>query len=321
MILDAPSVGFLDAPIARDLEALAADVAVVGVPYGVPYGIRHVAPSAADAPRAVRERSARFGRMAEHHDFDLGGTLFDAAAVLLADVGDVPGDPRDVAGNAARATAAVRAVLSRGALPVVLGGDDSITALALRAFEGHGPLHVLQIDAHLDFRDEVDGVRDGYSSPMRRVSEMAWVRRIVHVGGRGIGSARPQDVQDTLAKGNAIVGAREVRARGVERVLDEFPHGERYYVAFDCDGMDPAVMPGVVAPMPGGLEFYEAADLLQGLARRGQVAGISIAEFSPALDVNGITALAITRLLVNLLGAMARGGTATAASLARRRTP
>ena len=65
-------------------------------------------------------------------------------------------------------------------------------------------------------------------------------------------------------------------------------------------------MPGVIAPMPGGLEFYDAADLLQGLARRGRVVGISIAEFSPSLDVNGITALAITRLIVNLIGAMVR---------------
>ena len=254
----------------------------------------------------VRERSARFGRMVEHYDFDLGGTLFDGADVGLVDCGDVPADPRDIRGNAERATAAVHAILSRGAVPIVLGGDDSITALAIRAFEGHAALHVLQIDAHLDFRDEVNGIRDGYSSPMRRASEMAWVRRIVHVGARGVGSARPQDVKDTLAAGNVIVTARDVRARGVERVLDEFPPGERYYVAFDCDGMDPAVMPGVVAPMPGGLQFYDAVDLLQGLARRGRVVGMSVAEFSPSLDVHGITALAITRLIINLLGAMAR---------------
>ncbi len=305
-VFDEPFVSFLSTPVARDIEALAADFAVVGIPYGVPYGPRNVAPSTADAPRAVRERSARFGRMVEHHDFDLGGTLFDGASVRVVDCGDVPADPRDIGGNAERATAAVHAVLGRSAVPIVLGGDDSITALAIRAFEGHGPLHVLQIDAHLDFRDEVNGIRDGYSSPMRRASEMAWVRRIVHVGARGIGSARTQDMKDTLAAGNAIVTAREVRTRGVERVLGEFPPGERYYIAFDCDGLDPTVMPGVIAPMPGGLEFYDAADLLQGVARRGRVVGISIAEFSPSLDVNGLTALAITRLLVNLMGAMVR---------------
>ncbi|MCL4800512.1 MAG: arginase family protein, partial [Burkholderiales bacterium] len=150
----------------------------------------------------------------------------------------------------------------------------------------------------------VEGVRDGYSSPMRRAAEMPWVERIVHCGIRGVGSARPADVRDTLARGNAIVTARELRRAGVERVLAEFPPGARYYVAFDCDGMDPSVMPGTSVPVPGGLSFHEAADLVAGLARRGRVVGINFAEHFPALDANGITALAIVRLIAILIGTM-----------------
>jgi agmatinase len=296
---------FLAAPRA-DLEQLDARFAVLGIPHGVPYAGRPPGPGASDAPRAIRERSARFGRMLGHYDFDLGGALADGGPLGLADCGDVPADPRDVAGNAARATAAVRRILDGGAMPIVLGGDDSTTALAIRAFEGRGPLHVLQIDAHIDYRDEVDGVRDGYSSPMRRAAEMGWVERIVHCGQRGVGSARPADMRDTLARGNAVIPAREVRRQGVGRVLGEFPAGGDYYIAFDCDGMDPSVMPGTSAPLPGGLLFDEAADLLVGLARRGRVAGINFAEHYPSLDVNGITALGIVRLIVNLIGAMRR---------------
>lgn len=303
LAVPAGGVGFLAAP-AADIERLDARFVVLGVPQGVPYRVRDVAPSVAEAPRAVRERSARFGRMLDHHDFDLDAPLGDLAALRLADCGDVPADPRDIRGTAARATAAVRRILAAGAMPIVLGGDDSTTALALAAYEGHGPLHILQIDAHIDYRDEVDGVRDGYSSPMRRAAEMPWVARIVHCGTRGVGSARSGDVRDTLARGNAIVTAREVRRAGVGRVLAEFPPGGRYYVAFDCDGMDPSVMPGTSAPLPGGLAFDEAADLLAGLARRGQVAGINFAEYFPSLDAHGITALAIVRLIVILLGAI-----------------
>ena len=281
--------GFLDAP-AVALERLDARFAVLGVPQGIPYPGRSSSGGAAGAPQAIRARSARYGRMLAHYDFDLGRA---PGALPLADCGDVP---------AASASAAVRAILQAGAMPIVLGGDDSTTALALRGFEAQGPLHILQIDAHIDYRDEVDGVRDGYSSPMRRAAEMPWVARIVHCGTRGVGSARPQDVNDTRARGNAIVTARELRREGVERVLAEFPPGGRYYIAFDCDGMDPAVMPGTSAPLPGGLSFDEAAALLTGLARRGSVAGINFAEHYPSLDVNGITALAITRLVVNLLG-------------------
>jgi agmatinase len=250
----------------------------------------------------IRERSARFGRMLGHHDFDLGGALVEQGDLALADCGDVFADPRDLPGSAVRATDAVRRILAAGAFPIVLGGDDSTTALALRAFEGHGPLHILQIDAHIDYRDEVDGIRDGYSSPMRRAAEMPWVKRIVHCGARGVGSARPEDVRATLARGNAIVTAREMRRAGIERVLAEFPAGERYYVAFDCDGMDPSVMPGTSAPLPGGLAFDDAVDLLTGLARRGTVVGINFAEHYPSLDQNGITALAIVRLIVDLVG-------------------
>lgn len=292
---------FLSAPFA-EISALAARFAVLGISHGVPYTVRNIAPSVADAPRAIRERSARFGRMLGHHDFDLDGALAERGELALADCGDVPADPRDLIGSAARATQAVRGILAAGALPIVLGGDDSTTALALRAFDGHGPLHILQIDAHIDYRDEVDGVRDGYSSPMRRASEMPWVKRIMHCGARGVGSARPDDVRDTLARGNAIFTARDVKRDGIERVLAEFPPGERYYVAFDCDGMDPSVMPGTSAPLPGGLDFYEAADLLTGLAQRGSVVGINFAEHYPSLDVNGITALAIVRLIVDLIG-------------------
>ena len=280
--------GFLDSAF-TPVENLKARFAVLGVPHGIPYPGR-ISAGAAQAPRAIRSRSARYGRMLAHHDFDLGRA---PGALPIADCGDVA---------ASIASGTVKRIRAAGAIPIVLGGDDSTTALALRGFEGGGPLHILQIDAHIDYRDEVDGVREGYSSPMRRAAEMPWVARIVHCGTRGVGSARPGDVRDTLERGNLIVTARELRRAGVERVLDEFPPGARYYIAFDCDGMDPAVMPGTSAPLPGGLSFDEAADLLTGLARRGKVAGINIAEHYPSLDVNGITALAITRLLVNLIG-------------------
>jgi len=75
-----------------------------------------------------------------------------------------PATPPTAPGNSAQTTAAVAAILERGALPLCIGGDDSVPIPILRAYEGGGPLTVLQVDAHLDFRDEIDGVREGYSS-------------------------------------------------------------------------------------------------------------------------------------------------------------
>jgi len=297
---------FLRIPTATDLATLEADFAIVGVPFGVPYNMKGAASGASQAPEAIRQCSARYGQYLSHYDFDLGGEALNGSSVRVIDCGDVPADPRDLAGNAVRATAAVRSIVERGCVPIVFGGDDSIPGLVLKAYEGSDPIHMLQIDAHLDFRDEVNGIRDGYSSPMRRASEMPWVKKIVHVGLRGVGSARPQDVADSKKAGNTLITAREVREKGVQMVLREFPEAANIFITIDCDGLDPSVMPGTSCPMPGGLSFYEAADILQGLARRGKIVGMDVVEYFPSLDIQKVTALAIMRLIVILMGTTVR---------------
>jgi agmatinase len=297
---EATHTTFLGTPLVSDLALLTADFAVIGVPFGVPYGIRQVHYGPTDAPRAIRERSFRFGRMLDHYDFDFGCTFSDLG-LRVVDCGDVSANMRDVDGNSRNAVAAIRHLCERGAVPIVLGGDDSVSALAIRALENRAPVTIVQIDAHIDYRDEVNGERNGYSSPMRRAAERSFVDRIIHVGSRGIGSARSQDVADTLARGNRIVTASAVRERGISHVLEQVPAGANYHVVLDCDGLDPAVMPGTSAPVPGGLSYDDVAALFRELGKRGRVVGFNLAEHYPALDVNGITALTAVRLIVNLM--------------------
>ena len=197
-------------------------------------------------------------------------------------------------------------MLAAGAVPILLGGDDSIPVPALRAFDAAAPLTVVQVDAHLDFRDEVAGVREGYSSPMRRAAEMAHVQRIVQVGLRGVGSARAADVADARAAGNLLVTARELGERGVVWLLDQVPRESSVFLAFDLDGLDPSIAPAVSGASPGGLGYWQAADLIQGLARDRRLAGAAFTELVPALDVDGRSALVVVRLLMQLLGSMAR---------------
>jgi agmatinase len=293
-----------------DIQALAGvavDAVILGVPYGVPYPTPALAAACADAPEAVRARSARLARFVTHYDFDLDGPMIPPGSPFrVVDAGDVPGTPDDGAGNAARAEAAVRAVLDAGAVPVLLGGDDSVPTPVLRAFDGRGPLTVLQVDAHLDFRDQVAGVRDGYSSPMRRASEMGHVGRIVQVGLRGVGSARGADVDDARAAGNQLVTARELGERGVEWLINQLPKDASVFLAFDLDGLDPSVAPAVSGASPGGLTYEQAGDLLRGLVARCRLAGAAFTEMAPALDVNDATALVVVRLVSQLLGALAR---------------
>jgi agmatinase len=290
-----------------DLVPGAAGVAILGIPHGVPYPAVGLTAGCAEAPAAIRERSRRLARFVTHHDFDLDGPMLPpGSALAVVDAGDVPGAPDDGPGNARRAEAAVRAVLAAGAVPIILGGDDSIPIPVLRAFDESGPLWVLQVDAHLDYRDEVAGVRDGYSSAMRRASEMAHVERIVQVGLRGVGSARTSDVADARAAGNLLVTARELGERGVPWLLDQLPRSASVFVAFDLDGLDPSVVPAVSGVAPGGLGYHEAGDLLAGVAQRTRLAGAAFTELVPARDVNGISAMVAVRLVMRLLGAVAR---------------
>jgi agmatinase len=254
----------------------------------------------------VRARSARYGTFLAHHDFDFDGLLLGDPPLRAVDCGDVAVDAGDVARTVGRATEAVRAIRQSGAVPLVLGGDDSIPIPVLRAYEGAEPLHLIQVDAHLDFRDEIHGVRDGYSSPMRRAGEMPWVERILHVGMRGVGASRPGDVADTLAAGNVIFGARTVRRDGVGPVLGQLPEGARVVITIDVDGLDPAVAPGVFAPSPGGLAFEHVTELMAGAARHARLAGLLVTEYVPERDFNGLTSLVAVRLLATALGCLAR---------------
>jgi agmatinase len=296
MQVQPPDPSFLGLPVGS-LDDLRADVAILGIPHGTPYPRPGATAGCAEAPSAVRRRAARLARFADHHDFDLDGPMLPAG-LRIVDCGDVPGSPDDPVGNRQRAEAAVRAVLAAGALPILLGGDDSTPIPVLAAFSARGPLTVLQVDAHLDFRDKVQGERLGYSSPMRRASEMPHVARIVQVGLRGAGSARPSDVADARAAGNLLVSASQLRDRGVPWLLDQLPADQALFVSLDLDGLDPSVAPGVSAAAPGGLSYREAFDLVAGAARTGHLAGLILTELLPERDLNEISALVATRLVI-----------------------
>jgi agmatinase len=284
-----------------------ADVAILGIPFGVAYPSPGHTAGCADAPAAIRSRSRRLANFADHHDFDLDAPMLVASPPLrVVDAGDVDGAPEDGPGNAARAESTVRSLLAAGAIPIVLGGDDSVPIPVLRAYAGGEPFTVLQVDAHLDFRDEVSGVPDGYSSTMRRAAEMGHVQGIVQVGLRGVGSARTSDVADARAAGNVLVTVRQLRERGVESVLGELPSGERVFIAFDLDGLDPSVAPAVSGISPGGLSYDEAGDLLGSVAARCRIVGAAFTELVPALDVNGVSALVVVRLVMRLLAGIDR---------------
>jgi agmatinase len=226
----------------------------------------------------------------------------------VVDCGDVPGNPADLKEHLRLAERVVRTLWERGAYPIVMGGDHGITIPVLRALDRRDPITLVQVDAHLDWRDEVQGVREGYSSPLRRASEMPGVGRIFQIGLRGQGSARTQEVQEARAYGAEIITAYEVHENGIAPVLERIPDHESYYLTLDADGLDPSVMPAVAAPAPGGLLFHQVRSLIHGLVRKGRLLGMDVVEITPHRDVNGISSLTAGQLMLNYMGAAVRAG-------------
>ncbi|GAB2184009.1 agmatinase [Roseibium sp. LAB1] len=260
----------------------------------------------AGAADAIRVASQEDAALVDRWDFDLGGPLFAGTPACCTDIGNVETVMHDNAGNRARIEAQTRSILALPAVPILLGGDDSVPIPFLTAFGGQPPVWVLQIDAHIDWRDEVDGERYGYSSPMRRISEMPHVAGLVQVGLRAVGSAGRNEIEEAQRYGSRFVTARDIHAEGAAAALKHIPQGARCVVTLDCDGLDPAVMPGVAARTPGGLTYTQVIDLIAGLGRRAKIAGFDLVEFYPPNDIDGLTALTASRLVVNALGAIVR---------------
>lgn len=258
---------------------------------------------AADAIRAASQADAPF---VGHWDFDLGGSLFDGGPVCCIDGGTIDSTMHDNLGNRSRIERRIREILEAEATPILIGGDCSVTIPFLDAFSNHGPVWVLQIDAHIDWRDEIHGERHGYSSPMRRASEMAHVAGMVQVGLRSVGSARMAEIEAARAYGSHFVTARDIHAHGANAALRHIPEGAPVVITLDCDSLDPSVMPGVAARTPGGLSYTDVIDLIAGVSRRGRLAGFDLVELYPPADIDGISALTAARVVVNAIGAVVR---------------
>lgn len=296
---------FAGLPECSEIAGLSADIAIIGISHGISYPMG-VPSHSAKAPMAIRQAAKRYATMIDHYDYDLGGPLLDKKDIRVFDCGDVPGDPSDPVGNHKRSEKIIHAIIDAGAVPVVLGGDDSITIPFLRAFQGHGAFTVVQVDAHIDWRNEVNGIVEGPSSAMRRASEMPWIDKLIQVGMRGVGSARIEEIEAARDYGAEIITAKKFQDGGIDEILNVVPEGSECLLTIDCDGLDPSVMPGVKAPMPGGLSFRQVVDLLHGLTKKANVCGFNLVEFVPDKDINGLTALTAARLVFNMIGALVR---------------
>jgi agmatinase len=301
--LDLPFVGictFAKSPLCLDWDNIKADVAVVGAPFD--FGTQWRA-GARFGPRSIREASTLFSFGHDGaYDFEDDVVYMPKSKVSMVDIGDADIVHTDTIKSHDNVEYAVRMILKAGALPVVLGGDHSVNIPCINAFDDQGPIHVVQIDAHLDFVDERHGVRFGHGNPMRRAAEKDYVTGLTQLGIRNVSSTAREGYADARRMGSDILSVRDFRKLGVAAVLERVPAGKNYYLTIDIDGFDPSIAPGTGTPSHGGFLYYDMLEFLDGLAQRGNIVGIDLVEVAPEYDHTGMTAILAAQVLLNTLG-------------------
>ncbi len=300
--LTKPDHTFCQTPFCADLAALDADVAVFGAPHGTPY--KPGEPShAAGGAAAVRSALSWYSTGSDQFDFDTMTTVFGGHRVV--DCGDAGGDLVDGALNREAIRATTKAILTAGCIPLFLGGDDSVPIPFIEAYAGHSnALCVVQIDAHIDWCHEVNGVTHGFSSTMRRASEMDHVTSIIQIGARGPGSARQSDLADAKAWGVKFFAGRDMHSDGVQAAIGAVPEGSDVVLSIDVDGLDPSLVPGVILPAFGGLGYQQMLDIILGVAARAHIVGATFVEYVPEKDPTGTGAQAIARLASTVIASL-----------------
>ncbi|WP_434611930.1 agmatinase [Tabrizicola sp. M-4] len=300
--LNLPFVGistFGKRPYIADWDAIEADIAILGAPFD--FGTQFRA-GARFGPRAVREASTLFSfghAGAYDHEDDV---TYMGPDVRMVDIGDADIVHTDTETSHANIEKGVRAILKAGALPVTIGGDHSINIPCIRAFDDQGPIHILQIDAHLDFVDIRHGVRHGHGNPMRRAAEKDYVTGITALGIRNVSSTTKEGYDAARSMGDDILSVRQVRKLGPDATAARIPAGARVYVTIDIDGFCPSIAPGTGTPSHGGFLYYEVLEILQNVANTHDIVGIDLVEVAPDYDRDGTTAILAAQVLLNFLG-------------------
>ena len=309
-------VSFQKLPWIEDVAELTArqvDVAIVGAPFDDAVSNR---PGARFGPRAIREANYATGSLHSlqlpHADDPVGLEPLDVLTVV--DAGDANIVPARLERAHAMIFRKVREVAATGAIPIVLGGDHSITwpaASAIAEVRAPGTIGIVHFDAHADTAPEDWGQLAGHGTPMRRLIESGAVkgRNFVQVGLRGYWP--PVEtfrwMQDQGMRWHFM---REIEERGAEAVIDQaiaeaLDGPDAVYLSLDIDVIDPGMAPGTGTPEPGGMLTREVLRAVRRIVHAVPFAGMDVVEVAPPYDHAETTAMAANRAVLEAIGALA----------------
>jgi len=274
---------FMRLPYSEDVSG--ADFAVIGVPFdtGSTYRI-----GARFGPQAIRNISA----ILRSHHIKLDLSVFDYCSGV--DYGDLPVNPGYIEDSYEEIEKNLLPIIEHGAIPILMGGDHSVTLPELRAIaKKHGPVALVQFDAHLDTGDEYFGKRYNHGTVFRRAVEENLIipGHSIQVGIRGSVYSK-EDLEGSRALGLELIPAFQCREIGLEKVIQRIHKRvgkQNVFVTFDIDFVDPAYAPGTGTIEVGGFTSWEALQVVGGLDGMNFV-GFDLVEVLPAYDPVEITA-------------------------------
>jgi agmatinase len=276
------------------------NAAIVGIPFDTAASFR---PGQRFGPSAVRDISVLLRPSNQFHAIN----AFERVNVI--DVGDVAAIPGNIDETYRRIEARYTELLTQGTVPIGIGGDHSITLGELRAVaKKHGPVALIQLDAHCDTWDNYWGLRYTHGTPFRRAMEEGLLRagRSIQVGMRGSEYA-PGDLDESRRMGFEVITTPEMLkhkpsdvAAMIKRRVGDAPA----FLTFDVDFFDPAYAPGTGTPEVGGPTSAFGLEIVQHLTGV-HIAGFDTVEVLPALDHAQTTALLAATLVFEFLALVA----------------
>jgi agmatinase len=291
---------------ADELRRRRPDVAIVGAPFDDAVSHR---PGARFGPRAIRQASYHSGAI---NSLQLGVEPYDWLDVV--DAGDAPVTPMDVERGHGVIERKVAEVAASGAVPIVLGGDHSITfpsATSVAAHVSPRRLGIVHFDAHADAANSTWGNLRSHGTPMRRLIESGAVagRNFVQVGLRGYWPG-PDTLSWMAEHGMRWHLMTEIEERGAEAVVAEaieqaLDGPELIYLSVDIDVIDPGMAPGTGTPEPGGLLTRELLRAVRQIVSRVELAAMDVVEVAPPFDHAEVTAAAAHRCVLEAISALA----------------
>lgn len=289
---------FMRLPHVRTTEGV--DFAIVGVPFdtGASYRV-----GARFGPEAIRSTSV----LLRHHNPALDVSIFEYCSGV--DYGDLPVSPGYIEDSYKKIEKALFPIVDEGVIPILLGGDHSITLAELRAVaKKHGQVALVQFDSHTDTGKKRFGQKYGHGTPFRRAIEekLLLVDHSIQVGIRG-STYQKDSIADAESLGFEVVTSIEAYALGIDNLIQRIRERvaeAKVFVTFDIDFIDPAYAPGTGTPEVGGFTSREALRLIRGLKGLDLI-GFDIVEVLPQYDPEQITAILAANIVYEFISLIA----------------